>query len=197
MRTVSALFVDEGGCYANQPDVDVWGIRRDARKYPGPHPVVAHPPCERWCKLAPLVEQVYGYRVGEDAGCFASALDSVRRWGGVLEHPAHSFAWRAFGLTAPPLGGGWVVADDVGGWTCCVRQGRYGHRAQKETWLYACGVELPSMRWGWVGRASAVVSVAGKTWVDGRPRLGKRSAEATPVAFRDVLLAMARTAVRE
>jgi len=120
----------------------------------------------------------------------------VRCWGGVLEHPESSSAWRKFGLSIPPRGGGWVRADDVGGWTCCVRQGRYGHRAKKSTWLYAHGVDLPSMRWGWVGRASALVSYADCD-KDPRPRLSKRAAEATPVEFRDLLLSIARTARRE
>jgi len=66
----------------------------------------------------------------------------------VLEHPEASHAWQAFGLAAPPKSGGWVVADFGGGWTCCVEQGHYGHRARKATWLYAVGCELPSLRWG-------------------------------------------------
>ena len=86
-------------------------------------------------------------RKGDDGGCFASALASVRKWGGVLEHPAASHAWVAFGLNAPPAEG-WAVADFAGGWTCHVEQGHYGHRARKATWLYATGVELPSLAWG-------------------------------------------------
>lgn len=66
----------------------------------------------------------------------------------VLEHPAASSAWATFGLLAPPRAGGWVMADWEGGWTCCVDQGHYGHRAQKATWLYANGVELPRLTWG-------------------------------------------------
>jgi len=79
---IAALFVDARGCYAGLPDVDVWDEARDARLYPGPHPVVAHPPCTRWCRLAGLVEARWGHKRGDDGGCFASALASVRRWGG-------------------------------------------------------------------------------------------------------------------
>jgi hypothetical protein len=196
VNTISALFVDGKGCYAGLPGVDVWDEERDARLYPGPHPVVAHPPCKRWCKLAGLVEARYGHKRGEDGGCFASALESVRKWGGVLEHPAYSDAWAAYGLTPPPSSGGWVPADwpEQSGWTCYVEQGRYGHRAKKATWLYAVGVELPSLRWG----PGAVSSVS---WCsrsnNGRPHLRKSERAATPMEFRDLLLSMARSARRD
>lgn len=127
--TIAALFVDPRGAYAGLPDVELWDEARDARKYPGPHPVVAHPPCSRWCQLAYINEKRYGHKVGDDGGCFASALASVRRWGGVLEHPAFTYAWPAFGLPRPPRRG-WQRSID-GGWTCQVSQGAYGHRARK------------------------------------------------------------------
>lgn len=95
MRTVAALFVATDGAYFGLPDVDPWDVRRDARLYTGPHPVVAHPPCARWCQLAGMVEARWGYKRGEDDGCFASALASVRAFGGVLEHPGWTRAWDA------------------------------------------------------------------------------------------------------
>lgn len=195
---IAVLYVDPRGCYAGLPDVDLWDVERDARLYPGPHPVVAHPPCTRWCRLAGLVEARWGHKRGEDGGCFEAALASVRRWGGVLEHPAYSDAWAAYGLNRPPTGGGWVNADFYGGWTCYVEQGRYGHPAKKATWLYAVGCELPSLRWGLIPdtESKAPVSWCGNHTAahDKRPRLGKRAASATPAAFRDVLLGMARSA---
>lgn len=194
---VAALFVHTGGVYYGLPDVDPWDRERDARNYAGPWPVVAHPPCERWCRLAGLVEARWGHKRGDDGGCFAAALDSVRRWGGVLEHPAYSDAWPAFGLFAPPTGGGWVNADLCGGWTCYVEQGRYGHVAKKATWLYACRLTLPSLRWGHVPDrdVSAWVSWCGNHTRKHpkRERVGKRRAAQTPIAFRDELLAMAHT----
>lgn len=195
---IAALYVQRGGAYYGLPDVDPWDQARDARRYAGPHPVVAHPPCSRWCRLAGLVEARWGHKRGEDGGCFAAALNAVRTWGGVLEHPAYSDAWAAFGLPKPPRHGGWVRGF-CGGWAAHVEQGRYGHPAKKATWLYACGVELPQLRWGRVlkGEARALVSWCANhtTAGDTRPRVGKAAASATPPEFREVLLDMARSAL--
>jgi len=197
--TVSALYVDPRGCYAGLLGVELWDEKRDARLYAGPWPVVAHPPCTRWCRLAGLVEARWGHKRGEDGGCFAAALESVRRWGGVLEHPAFSDAWAAHDLNKPPTGGCWVNADMLGGWTCYVEQGRYGHRARKGTWLYANVVDLPSLEWGVATGYEVVVSMCGNGIpLDGeRGRLTKREASATPREFRDLLLAMARSATKD
>ena len=91
---IAALYVDvKRGPYATMPGVDCYGVERDATQYAGPWPVVAHPPCARWSKLSGFVEHVYPGRFprGADGGCFAAALDAVRTWGGVLEHPAESY----------------------------------------------------------------------------------------------------------
>lgn len=195
---IAALFVATSGAYSGLDGVDCWDERRDARLYSGPYPVVAHPPCSRWCQLAGLVEARWGHRRGEDGGRFAAALAAVRRWGGVLEHPAFSLAWSAFGLNAPPSSGGWHPADFEGGWTCCVEQGRYGHPARKATWLYAHSAELPSLRWGRGPGAQAVVSYCANHRVGtDRRRLTKKQAAATPAPFRDLLISIARSSRRE
>ena len=78
---IAALYVETGGCYFGLPDVDPWDEARDARLYAGPHPVVAHPPCGRWCQMAPVNQARYGQRIGDDGGCFQAALDAVRTLG--------------------------------------------------------------------------------------------------------------------
>ena len=83
--TVAALFVATGGIYFNRPDVEPWDVTRDARAYDGPWPVVAHPPCERYGRYWSGGPSAKVRRIkGDDDGCFASALASVRKWGG---HP--------------------------------------------------------------------------------------------------------------
>lgn len=206
--TIAALFVETNGSYFGLPDIDPWDELRDARVYPGPHPVVAHPPCQRWGKMwfgSPNVVAKTGIRKikGDDNGCFKAALESVRKYGGVLEHPWGSHAWAHFGLNLPSRKGGWIVADFYGGWTCCVEQGRYGHYARKPTLLYAVGCDLPELEWGigesridqatiyrvGLARAKKLGEVCSKGGgVDSTPRIH------TPEPFRKLLLSIAESA---
>ncbi len=195
--TVAALYVEKDGVYASLPNVDLWDEERDARLYEGPWPVVAHPPCARWGSLSYVNQAKYGYIIGDDGGCFTSALWSVRMFGGVLEHPAHSLAWSTFNLPIPGRSG-WTESLLDGGFTTEVSQVAYGHRARKRTWLYAVGCELPELDW----RDLDGECIVGDLWHGNgrrlgrgdRPRMYQREALATPPAFRDVLLAMARSA---
>lgn len=204
MIEIAALFVQADGCYFDLPHVDPWDLARDARSYPGPHPVVAHPPCERWGRYwhgSP--RKPHQYKLGHDQGCFSVALWAARTFGGVIEHPEGSRAWDWFGLEKPPRSGGWIKADRFGGYACCVEQGHYGHMARKATWLYACGVMLPELRWGASEQRIHPTALAKHGYEKAR-RIGMmamvggkdktRIREATPVEFRDVLLAMAASA---
>lgn len=200
---IAALYVEKDGCYFGLEGVDPWDQARDARQYVGPWPVVAHPPCERWGRYWNGGPSARVKRLkGDDGGCFAAALAAVRAWGGVLEHPEASAAWSAHDLIEPPRHGGWVVADWHGGWTCCIEQGNYGHRARKATWLYTCHVEPPSLTWG---RAPGdfVRLDQGYHSVEERrraiktgacQRLSAKQRRATPIPFRDLLISIASSA---
>ncbi len=190
--TVAALFVDKRGPYWGRPDVDAWDVERDARKYTGDLPAVAHPPCQLWVNFAALNFKRYGgehNRPGNDGGCFESALANVRRCGGVLEHPASSNAWAAYSLQRPSTGG-WT-RDFRGSrpeWTCEVWQSAYGHPARKRTWLLYVGNPPPhEMNWA---RESGTHQVG---WFDRiKPTLSKSEASRTPPAFAEALLSLAR-----
>ena len=209
VRIVAALYVEPKGCYVGVPGVDPWDEARDARKYAGPHPVVAHPPCQRWGRFwHGSTRKPHQYKLGDDGGCFGAALAAVRRWGGVIEHPADSHAWECFGIEKPPRAGGWVparkfAAPGTEDWTCCVYQGHYGHDSGKATWLYVARVareDLPELRWGkteqrlpeWMierygyekARRIGVVAMIG-----GKDKTAKRNA--TPLPFRDLLISIA------
>lgn len=100
---IAALYVEMDGCYSGLAGVDAWDVTRDARGYAGPWPVVAHPPCQRWGRFwHGSTRKPHQFKLGDDGGCFAAALNAVRTWGGVLEHPADSHAWRHFDAAGTP-----------------------------------------------------------------------------------------------
>lgn len=188
-KNLAALFVDPRGPYSNRRDVDVWDKDRDARNYSGPWPVVAHPPCQLWVNFAALNFKRWGgehNRPGNDGGCFASALASVRRWTGVLEHPAFSNAWAAHGLDRPVFGE-WTEGAP-GEWVTEVWQSAYGHLARKRTWLFYKGPRPSPMRWEkkpgthQVGRFDVI-----------KPVIAKRRASLTPEEFAEALISLAKS----
>jgi hypothetical protein len=203
---IAALFVETGGCYFGLDGVDPWDEVRDARQYAGRNPVVAHPPCQRWGRMAHGGPSAPGTKLpGDDGGCFSAALAAVRLWGGVLEHPEASKAWAWHMLAKPTRHAGWQRADDHGGWTCYVEQGHYGHMSRKPTWLYAVGCVLPELDWSKGEQRLHPVALARYGYAKAR-RIGMTAMvggkdktkirNATPLEFRDVLIAMARSAIK-
>lgn len=187
---VAALFVDPAGHYPALV-ADWYDETRDARTYAGDLPVVAHPPCQLWVNFAALNFKRYGgehNRPGSDGGCFAFALATVRRVGGVLEHPAFTNAWKAHGI-AKPKGIGWTqIAPRE--WVCEVWQSAYGHKARKRTWLFYSGDRAPlDGRWE---RTPGTHQVG---WFDRiKPTLSKKEASATPIDFARWLIDLAENA---
>lgn len=185
---IAALYVAKGGSYWGLHGVDPWDETRDARQYAGPHPVVAHPPCDRWHQLSAVNHKRWGYVINEDGGCFASALAAVRTWGGVLEHPAESRAFK-FHRLPEPTARGWQLTLD-GDWITEVDQAAYGHRARKRTWLLYRGVGAPPvLNWKKTPGTHQI-----GLFDQVRPQLPTEERAATPIAFRDLLLSIARTA---
>jgi len=126
MIDVAALYIDPRGPYPLIADVDCWDATRDARLYNGPYPVVAHPPCGPWGKLSFCSSE------GPEIKALGPrAVEQVRQWGGVLEHPVGSRLWDFCGI--PKTG---ELPDAFGGVTIEVEQVRWGHVARKPTLLY-------------------------------------------------------------
>jgi len=172
MKTVAVLYAMPGSVYHAVPGVDVWDKVRDARYYVGPYPVVAHPPCAQWSRLRAFA--------GDDEAeknCAHFALAQVRRFGGVLEHPAGSAFWPAVGLPAPGC-------YDSAGWTLAVSQKWFGHECEKLTLLYVSGVlpaDVPDIPFD-LAEAERTVS---------QQHSGDRSK--TPRLFADWLVQLARS----
>jgi hypothetical protein len=208
---VDALFIDPKGIYPQLLGPEhCWDEKRDARTYGGPGPVVAHPPCQLWVNMAAVNWKRYGrqrpaWQGGSDGGCFAAALAAVRKYGGVLEHPAGSHAWEAHGLRKPPVMGWEVHSDDPGScsplqlyYVCEVWQHAYGHGARKRTYLLYCGVQ-PPFELNWERNSETVTHHCGHDakWRTTKKRLEKRHASATPVLFAMELIALAQHAAGE
>ena len=185
---VAALFVETNGTYFGLPNVDPWDEPRDARTYAGPYPVVAHPPCERWHQLSAVNHKRWGYKINDDGGCFAAALAAVRAFGGILEHPAESRAFK-FHQIPEPVAGNWQRTID-GDWVTEVWQSAYGHRARKRTWLlYHGDVPPPALEWRRRPGSHQIGFFDRKL-----PQLPTSERAATPDEFRDLLISIAKTA---
>jgi len=184
VSTVAVLFARADSHYKALPGTDVYDIDRDARSFAGGAPVVAHPPCRAWGVFAMFAKP------REDEKALAPwAIEQVRKWGGVLEHPAGSRLWPELGLPAPGK------RDEFGGWTLPIHQHWWGHRAEKATNLYICGIDpkdipeipmrldAPTHVIGDVGRASNGTK---------RPEISKAEREHTPIPLAEWLCELAR-----
>lgn len=199
MTPVAVLFARADSVYKTLPGCDVYDIERDARTWPGGAPVVAHPPCRAWGRFAHMAKPRPGER---DLAPWA--VEQVRTWGGVLEHPLGSRLWAELGLPAPGQ------RDGFGGFTVPICQHWFGHRAEKRTLLYVVGIEprdLPDVHFK-LGEASHVIAQGRQARPDlGRGRLKKgvpgwrpevtpREREHTPEALAVWLVELARRCAR-
>ena len=181
---VAVLFARADSVYKTLPGCDVWDIERDARKWPGGSPVVAHPPCRAWASLRHHAKP----REGEKDLALL-AIKRVRQCGGVLEHPLFSTLWKVAGLPEPGQ------RDEFGGWTLIVDQNWFGHRARKRTRLYIVGckpADIPTMPL-LLGEATHTVGLwSGRDKANCRPSITKPEFEGTPLEFAAWLVALAR-----
>ncbi|MFZ5593686.1 MAG: hypothetical protein ACOY4D_05415 [Pseudomonadota bacterium] len=192
MKTVAVLFARADSNYKELPGSDVWDAARDALRWPGGSPVVAHPPCRAWGQLRALAKPMAGEK---ELAIFA--VEQVRKHGGVLEHPKSSTLWPVAGLPMPGKRDAW------GGWTLPISQRWWGHRAEKPTLLYIVGCEpadIPVMPLA-LGDARYICGTPGR-WRDGRrlrkgdfgwrPEIPKAEREHTPPALAEWLCELAR-----
>lgn len=180
-RAVAILFARVDSVYKGMPGCDVWDIERDALRWPGGAPVVAHPPCRAWGSLRHFAKPRPGER---DLAPWA--VDRIRESGGVLEHPAASRLWPEYSLPAP--GGG---RDRWGGWSIGIDQDWWGHRAEKRTRLYVVGCDprdVPPFPLRLDEPTHVVSPWAGlRSGMPGyRPQLRKPEREATPPRARSM-----------
>lgn len=189
---IAALYIDGLGVYPKMRDVDCWDETRDARRYAGPFPVVAHPPCGPWGELRHLYQ-------GAEHDCAPIAVGQVRAFGGVLEHPSRSLLWPRLSLPRPG-----ERPDPWGGYAVEVDQCAWGHVARKRTRLYVVGVPmalvLSTLRTGgtpthWVSgsRNQRHGSSRGGVVPPGIKVCSAQQRRRTPPAFAEWLVELARS----
>ena len=187
MKDVAALFVRADSVYKTMPGVDAWDIERDARKWPGGCPVVAHPPCRSWGRLRQFAQP------REDEKALGPwAVDQVRRWGGVLEHPQESTLWAHCSMPRPGQ-----FPDQFGGWSIVIDQFHWGHRAEKRTWLYIVGSEPDDLPEIPVREGSPTHCVRPTKAYPRLPSITKPEREHTPEALAHWLVQVARNCMTE
>jgi hypothetical protein len=179
--SIAILFARTDSVYKAIPACDVWDIDRDARNWLGGSPVVAHPPCRSWGRLRKFAKP----RADEKA-LGPWAVEQVRRWGGVLEHPEASTLFAHCGMPRPGQ-----FPDAWGGWSMVIDQFHFGHRAEKRTWLYVAGCDpddLPEIP----TRSGKPTHCVRPTKSYPRlPSITKAEREHTPTAFAQWLVELA------
>ncbi len=182
MRDIAVLFARADSIYKQLPGCDVWDVERNALLWPGGCPVIAHPPCRAWGRLRGLA-----HIIEEEKALGPWAIEQVRRYGGVLEHPQGSTLWPHCKM---PKSG---QRDSYGGWTLPIHQFWLGHRAEKRTWLYIVGIEpadipvLPLV----LGEAPCTISTTHRNYRT-KPETTKAEREHTPRPLAEYLVELAR-----
>jgi len=182
-KTVTILFARKDSIYKTLTGVDVYDIERDALKYNGGNPIVAHPPCRTWGRYSHWATRA---EPGEHE-LAPWTVDKIRKNGGVLEHPCASKLWYDYDLPKP----GWK--DKFGGWTLQVYQWWWGHPCEKNTWLYICGVNskcIPGLPFK-LGHPDYVIGYSRKNSY-GKIELSKSKRDVTPILFAKWLVDLAR-----
>ena len=82
---VAVLFARTDSNYKNIQGCDVWDEERNVLMWKGGLPVIAHPPCRAWGAFAMFAKPVDGEK---ELALFA--VEKIRQFGGVLEHPKAS-----------------------------------------------------------------------------------------------------------
>jgi hypothetical protein len=175
---VTALYVMPDGPY---PELvfDWWDEERNAKHYNGNNPVVAHPPCGPWSKLRHMCTR-------QDPDCGPRAVEQVREFGGVLEHPEHSKLWEHCDLPKPGKG------SDGYGRTFLVRQVAWGHPCVKPTWIYCVGINVNLVESGIrTGGEPTHCVCTGPGQLKRLPVAHKKLKMRTPRAFAEFLVSLA------
>lgn len=116
---IAALCVSHNSEY-HKLGLDCYDIHKDTRTYIGTNPVIAHPPCRGYSAyMSHFSKPPPGEK---DLALFCT--EQIARYGGVLEHPAHSRFLKDYGFMDSKS---WKITT--------VHQSWFGYPTTKRTWL--------------------------------------------------------------
>ena len=131
MKKYPALFVHEKSNYKKDFRFDCFDEKRNALIYSGQNPAVYHPPCRLFSRL-----KAFAKAEESEKELAFWALDNVRKFGGILEHPYDSSLWIERNIVKPGL------VDEFGGFSIVFDQFDFGYYTRKRTRLYIVGCSI-------------------------------------------------------
>lgn len=136
MQPYKALFCRRDSDYKLRPEWDVYDADRNALTYNDEDPVVCHPPCRFWGQMSHMAGRsgrLTTEQIQAEKSLATWSINTIRRVGGVLEHPSASRVFH----NLPRIG----EVDQWGGYVIEIDQYDFGHVAHKMTKLYIVGVD--------------------------------------------------------
>ena len=136
----AALFCRRDSDYKLRDHWDVYDADRNALTYAGNGPVVCHPPCRFWGQLSHMAGRsgnMTPEQIEAEKGLATWSIETIRKVGGVLEHPSGSKIFKQL----PEIG----EVDECGGFVIEIDQYDFGHVARKATKLYIVGTSVDKL----------------------------------------------------
>lgn len=134
MKKIVILFARKDSIYKKFIECDVYDKDRDALTFDADNVIIAHPPCRLWGRL-----RHFSKAPDNEKNLALWVIDMIRKNGGILEHPANSKLWSEKNL--PPIN----KYDRYGGFIISYPQFYWGHKANKNTKFYICGIKLTDL----------------------------------------------------
>lgn len=171
-KNTTVLFADKHSIY-KKIGCNVYDFDRNALTFKDNTPCIYHPPCRTWSRLRGLAK----FHPGEHLLAVWSVF-RIWRYGGVLEHPSQSILWKTMGLAMPGS-----PPDIHGGFSISVDQFWFGHKAEKNTWLYIKGISINDMPVIPLNFDAVTHTISSSKNNNGKKEISKNKRSSTPHKF--------------
>jgi hypothetical protein len=172
MNNITVLFCDENSNY-KKLGCNVYDQYRNALNFKDKTPCIYHPPCRTWSRLRGLAKVHPGEHL-----LAVWSIFRIWRYGGVLEHPAHSSLWKLLKLPLP--GTGYDIHD---GFSISVNQHWFGHKCEKNTWLYIKGCNIKNLPQLSLNFDAIEYTISTSKKINYKKEISKKRRSETPIQF--------------